>query len=77
MQAGMNLSITWQIMALAPKITLLRVTRGVRPYIEISGILSKIRSHLFVWFLTTNAMRSKNLLKTALCIHADQSLPAT
>jgi hypothetical protein len=75
MQAGMNLSITWQIITQARKITLLRVTAGVRPYVEISGILSKICSHLHIWFLSKNVLLCKNSLKPALFIHVDRSLP--
>lgn len=77
MQTGMSRSIRWQIMTQVPKITVLWAAGGVRPYIEISRIFSKICSHLHVWLLSKNALLSKNPLKTALFIHVDQSLPAT
>jgi hypothetical protein len=77
MQTAMSRAMIGKVVGQARKITIFRVTGGVRAYREISPIFNKICSHLQAWFLSKNGMLNKNPCLTAPCIHPVQSLPAT
>ena len=75
MHTEMRRSILWHIVAQAPKITVLRVTGGVRPSREIPPMFSKICSHLHVGFLSKNAVVGTNPSRKAPDIRKDLHLP--
>ena len=77
MQRAMRAAMIWQIVHQAGKITIFRVTGGVRSHLKILRIFSKIHHQGHAWFLSKNVLCRKNSLRTAPFSHVDQSLPTT
>jgi hypothetical protein len=77
MKTRMSVLMIKEILKQAGKITVLHVTGGVRPKLEISRIKGKIEHQLHAWFLSKSALLPKNPSLTALFIQTVQSLPVT
>ena len=77
MQTGMSRSMIGQIVDQTRKITVFRVTGGVRVYIEISRIFNKFPYQLNAWFLSKNAPVRQNFCEAAQSIYVAQCLPVT